>query len=332
MSEPMQVPPSVKAPTSPQVNLIPAEVAKRREQGRSRLMVLFALVIFVGVLFGAVVWADASASAAESALASEQAKADKLNAKIAEYAIVPQVKAELQNATNARTYAGVFDTPWLSIWDQLLQALPASARLDNASWGSTSPAGVAAQSTSPFASDTIGMVTFAGSSLEYVDAADVVDAINSIYGFTDASISTTQREDTDGFVYYTFTGEFRFTAAILTFRFSDQWFERATFFDAVRDARLAIVDAQQALDDANRELKAIPEADAARRAAQQKVVENAAQAVLDAINQLNLAQKALDEYDAQVIQDRNDRIEATKNDAAEESPQPSPSPSPKGGK
>jgi len=80
----------------------------------------------------------------------------------------------------------------------------------------------------PLAQPDIGSVTIKGQMLKYVTAADLEEAFESVPGIERTSITTVQREESDGRAYYTYEGTARLTALAFSARFSAAWIEQDT--------------------------------------------------------------------------------------------------------
>jgi len=315
------VPASVKAPTAPQVNLIPPEVESRRAKGRSRALIIVAFAMFIVLLVALVGFVELQAKAAEDELALENARTQELNAQIAQYDHVPVIQAELLNAKNARLYLGGTEILLSELVTEITRAMPESVSFEGLLWSPTTPFGIAGQQTGPFSAPDVGVLSFSGRSLEYPDIADLEEALNSVPGLARATITGGTRQVEIG-TSYSFNGTVRITAIALSGRFSDAWNEREGYRVAVIEASAELELAAIALVTAQADVAAAIDLDLG--------VSEAQAALGEAETALAAAAQSLEDAEAALVA----FTEAKAAEAAAAladvgaSPEPEPSPSP----
>ncbi|WP_062306212.1 PilN domain-containing protein [Demequina subtropica] len=214
------VPESVKAPQAPQVNLLPPEIEARRTQGRAKGLLAFALLALAVVLGAAWFWFHSERVAAEDALAAEEARTPELQAELASYDYINGVAADYKNALLARAWAGATDVEWAAQVDALMEVFPKGVALTSMQVTPATPYGAVADDGTVFAQSDMGAITFAGSSSEPVDVADLIEQIDGLPGFTGTWIDTETIASVEGQndPYYEYSGSVRVTYNVLSNR------------------------------------------------------------------------------------------------------------------
>ncbi len=224
------VPASIKAPRFPQVNLVPPEIAIKRAKGRQRAGAIALLVVFVVALAGAGVYVNMLSVAVDEDLAASQQRNTELQTELARYSDVPRVRAALNNALDARAYAGATDMNYLEMTNRLLAALPEDAVLDVVSYNRVNLTNNPAQDTGPFGRADIGSVSISGWSTSPIPTADLADAFELVVGLERVRVNVPVRAVEEGVlessgggsdaVVYNFELTARLTVEALSGRFA----------------------------------------------------------------------------------------------------------------
>lgn len=217
------VPAAIKAAYSPQVNLIPPEVASRRARSRARALIVLSLMLVVMALAGWVYLTQLRLEAEEARLAEESRVTNDLQVQIEALNEVPRVEAELNNVREARLYAGGTEVHWSELFDDIRLVTPETTSLTSLSWDLPGMFGAVAPNDFVFGTPDIGSVSFAGESLEYIDAAELTRALDTVPWLKETRIVTNVVQEGDRGTYYVFSGTSRVTIDALTNRFSDEW-------------------------------------------------------------------------------------------------------------
>ena len=190
-----EIPAQFRPGGKPQVNLLPPEVDAKRQRTRQRSAAVGFLVVFLVLIAGAYlfVW-SMERSAAASAAAEAQQTAD-LQAKIAEYAIVDVVKAQLVNAESARQSAAAVEVFWPLMIASLRAGMPAEAIVDSYKFTMPPYNETPPTASSLFGRAPIGVVSFKVHVTQPVVAAAIEDQLNTIPFFERARVVTIRPGD-----------------------------------------------------------------------------------------------------------------------------------------
>ncbi|WNM28673.1 hypothetical protein RN607_06615 [Demequina capsici] len=225
------VPASVKAPTLPQVNLIPPEVGQRRERARAMRAAIALVIGFLLLLAAGAVGLNMLKASAESDLADAQQKQSDLNTQIAQYQYVADLKTELNDVTQARQFVGATDVVRAKVLGDLMGAMPEGSYLTDAVFGLTTFDSAAGASTDAFARADVGQITFTAITPDLVTANDIQLGLSGYPAFSQVRVTeatnlavegaAVEGEPTTG---YRITGTIRVTYDVYSERFSDAWF------------------------------------------------------------------------------------------------------------
>jgi hypothetical protein len=230
-----EIPSSIKAPSEPQVNLLPPEVEARRARGRQRSAVFFVFVLFLAALGFGVYWAGSQEAAAKDDLQAAQDRGAELAAQIAQYDYVVAMQLELLNAENAKTYVGSTEIDYVTLINGMIEALPDGTTFDQLTWtvmsvDSTDPLVTVLD---PFTVPDLGSLVIRGGLPFYVTAADLEEALNGVTGLERTRITMIQsQEDSEGGEHFLFEGTARVNALALSGRFSSAWNENHAMVQA----------------------------------------------------------------------------------------------------
>jgi Tfp pilus assembly protein PilN len=218
------VPGTVKAPLAPQVNLLPPEIAERRNQGRARGLILLSLVAFLLLLGGAWFYAITVRQGAEQDLADEQARRPVLMAELAEYDYLNVLADDYENSLLARAWAGSTDIDWSSQLAQILGAVPADIRLTDLQVTQGTPVSPAGTDGTVFGTPDMGVITFVGRSSKPGLVPDLQDALDALPGFTGAWVEAValESEAESDTVFWQYTGSVRVTFQALSGRIESE--------------------------------------------------------------------------------------------------------------
>lgn len=214
------VPVTLGAPQSPQVNLLPPEVAQRRSASRARALISFGFILFLVLLAGAWFLLFTMRQAVEKDLAAEEERTVQLQAQLAEYGYIPLLEAQIDNARKARAWAGVTDVYWADQLGAFFNAVPNTVRFTSISVSAATPAAPSANDGTVFGVDDLGSLSFSGSSTTPIRPADLEDAIDAVSGFSSTRIAgvSISRSDSGTTAFWTFNGTTRISDTSLSGR------------------------------------------------------------------------------------------------------------------
>lgn len=206
----------------PRVNLLPDEILAERRLRRTQMVLGAVTLAVVGALAGGYVVSAAAVQTAETALADEQARTDDLNAQAAEFADVPLVLGQVQQAQDARSAAMAQDVLWFSELNQLANSYPANVWLRDMTVTLTTTTGTVTAAPDPAAATTptgLGTLMFNGTGLAHSDASAFLDVLESTPGYSYPYLTVSERVELDGSVVVDFTATVNVTDAVLSHRF-----------------------------------------------------------------------------------------------------------------
>jgi Tfp pilus assembly protein PilN len=179
----------------PKVNLLPIEILESRRFRRTQLM-LAGVVVLVALLAGAGTYlAQRSVADANDDLIASQARVTQLQTEQAKFATVPQVIAEVDAATAARTSAMGSDVLWYRYLSDVDGALPAGVTLSAVTFVVNTNATAAGALANPLSSAGVGAITMSGSAGQYDQVATWLEAITKITGFSSPMLSSAAKDD-----------------------------------------------------------------------------------------------------------------------------------------
>ena len=189
----------------PQVNLLPPEVRAARGLKVIRRWLMVGLVVVALALAGVYVLTLTARGAAEAERAEAQEDTVALQAEQERYAEVPLVLAALTEAELARLIGMSTEVEWSPYFDAITAVLPPGVSLETIAMSGATPVMLPAPPASPLMSPSVGQLQFTGRSLTVPDTAAWMNALESIPGFSDAWVTTTQLTDEAGDVFYSVT-------------------------------------------------------------------------------------------------------------------------------
>jgi len=207
----------------PQVNLLPLEIVEKRRF--RQIQIGLAAAVLAAVVLGALglLWAQRDVSNANNELSAAQSSVTALQAQQARFSAVPQVIAEVDAATAARTLAMGNDVLWYRYLNDLDGAQPAGVGLTGLQITLYTTA--ATSSGNPLASAGIGTVTINGFAGQYSEVSAWMDATNKIVGLSSSSLATAvNAAETPDTTAVTFTSG----AVIDTDALSDRYSQKAS--------------------------------------------------------------------------------------------------------
>ena len=212
------VPSNIGASRIAQVNLLPPEVAQRKAQGRLRVLLVFILLVFVALLVVAWVFAFGFRLAAEADLAAQQELTTQKQSELATYNYIPALEDQLQNSRDARGWAGVSDMKWSDHLTAISQAMPAGITFETMTVAPVSPIAPLSQGDLVFGGLDLGSISFQGDSEFPITAADLIDALEALPGFTQVKVDTVEIVNEEGKTFWSFAGSARLTTELLSGR------------------------------------------------------------------------------------------------------------------
>jgi len=214
------VPPSVGAPKSPQVNLLPPEIAARQSQGRIKALIVFMFLLFLAGIAALWFFVFGLRVVAEDNLAAEQERRLALQTELASYGYINDLAAQFENSIKAREWAGSTDIDWATHLNVLVRNVPDDITLTSLAMAQGSPLAAANGDGTAFANADMGSLVFTGRAATPDVTADLIEAFDSLPGFSDTWVDAKQiavgtDEDT---VYWEYTGATRITYTALSGR------------------------------------------------------------------------------------------------------------------
>ncbi len=214
------VPAVINAPASPQVNLLPPEVAARRSQGRAKVLIAVIFAIFLGGIAVAYFLVLGLRTVAESDLADAEARRTELQTELASYGYINDLAATYDNSVAARAWAGSTDIDWATHLRALLGAVPEGITFTDVVIAQGTPIAPASGDGTAFAQADMGSLTFTGRSSDPSLTADLIEAIDALPGFSGTFVEAkaiASNEDTNT-VYWEYSGSTRITYTALSYR------------------------------------------------------------------------------------------------------------------
>lgn len=175
----------------PRVNLLPVEV---RESSRLRaLQAGFAggVLTATGVVAVLALAASASADAARTDLETAQAATTQVQAQVSELSYVRAVYSEVSTTQAAVDSARAMEIPWSRLLNDLSLSVPTGVWIESVS---VAPAAVTPGQTPA----NYGTVTYTGRGRTHADVAAWLEALAGLPGLTDATFTTSAKDQTDG--------------------------------------------------------------------------------------------------------------------------------------
>jgi type IV pilus assembly protein PilN len=185
---------TVRAGTSPRINLLPPEIIAEDRFRKVRAGLALAVVASVGVVSWLFVLASHDATQAKVDLDAAQAQKTVLDAQAAQYADVPTVGAQVDAAKAQLAAAMGQEVRWSFYLNDLSLRIPSGVWLTNMHAEASAPSAAApAAATGPLPTG-IGQLTFAGTAYNHNDVAAWLEALAKQKGF--ASPYFTSASDT----------------------------------------------------------------------------------------------------------------------------------------
>ncbi len=205
--------------TLPQVNLLPVEIAERRQlrvvQAGLGGGVALALALVVALYF----LAAASVSSAQGDLVSATAAHDSTQKQLDGYQNVGQTYALVDQAHTLLRTAGSSEVQWSHYLTDLSLRIPSTVWLSQVTVGpaaAAAPAGPAVVGAVP----AVATITFTGIALSHDDVALWLDSLAKEKGWSDPYFSTSVEQYIGSHQTYTFTSSVTVTAAALSGRYA----------------------------------------------------------------------------------------------------------------
>lgn len=214
------IPAQVGAPQSPQVNLLPADVEKRRSAGKARRAMLAIVVIFTLMLGGVWYYTTTLHQDAQARQEQEESRTVAKQAELATYSYLPELRAEVDNAVNARAAAGSVDILWADQLIALAGVMPSGTTFENLTISTTTPSAPYTSDGGVFSTPDFGSISFQGRSLTPLDPVALQESLDALPGFERTKIDAVQITDDPDIPdpYWVFSGATRITQYALSGR------------------------------------------------------------------------------------------------------------------
>ncbi len=207
----------------PQVNLLPPEIRAARGLQSIKKWLVIAILVVLALCALAWLWAQSVAAAAQGDLERAQQETARLTTEQAKYAEVPRVQNQLAEAARARQLGMATEVLWKPYMDAIAAVLPQTASIDTFGMTGATPMTAPELADNPLQALSVGQIAFGVRSTTVPDSAALVEALNSIPGFTDAFVSSVKVEsDEVSGVFYGVQATVRFTGDAYSGRFEPQ--------------------------------------------------------------------------------------------------------------
>lgn len=186
-----------------QVNLLPHEIIQARSLKTLKRLLGVIILGVIAILLVAFTGVTFLEKTAQDDLTEATKRTEALQAEEAKYAEVPLVINALNNAKSARALSFSTEVLWTPYLDAITAVMPAGVSINSFTMTGATPMASTPSIANPLQTPSVNTVTFSMRSLTLPDSADLMDALNGIYGFGDAWVSNaaiTAAED--GTVYY----------------------------------------------------------------------------------------------------------------------------------
>ncbi|QTE31488.1 fimbrial assembly protein [Pengzhenrongella sicca] len=209
------------APAYPQVNLLPPEIRAARTLRGVKRNLAISLVLVLAVCATGFGLSAMTASTAAAELATARDDTARLTAEQQTYAEVPQVLSSLGTAKAARQLAMSTEVLWKGYLDAITAVLPTDVRIESYQVTGATAMEAAPVPADPLQGQSVGQITFTGSTPSQPDTAAWLDALDSIPGFADAWFTgATLTASESGESSYAVSVTVQFTDAALANRFT----------------------------------------------------------------------------------------------------------------
>lgn len=216
----------LKAPSVPQVNLLPASIADAKEAGKLKRWCGLALVLALVIVGGFYFLATQEEADARDRLDAARDETTALTRERNRLSYVPTVYNFLDRIDIA-TRTGMFSEVLLQQYlDAFATVLPEDASFTNISYV-VNPENLIPSGAPSLIEPHVAVITFDTRSATVPDTAAWLTGLNSIHGLSNASLNTTTITEDDGSVYYETAVTVYATYDALSLRFEE--------VDVVRD-------------------------------------------------------------------------------------------------
>ncbi len=203
----------------PQVNLLPPEVKAARGLVNIKRWLGLSLVFVLALAVLAYGFSFLENQRTQGELADAQQENARLMQEQAEYAEVPQVLSELKRSESARTLGMGADVLWKPYIDAIAAVLPAGVSIDNFTVTQSTPFSAGQTVADPLIEPGLGSIVFTVRTSTLPDDAAWLDALNSIPGLGDATMTSAALMQTEGEPYYGVTTSVQILESALSGRF-----------------------------------------------------------------------------------------------------------------
>lgn len=214
------------APAWPQVNLLPPEIRASRSLRAVKRILGLALLGVIGLAVVLHVVVAFRLSTAQDELAAAQEETQQLLAEQREYAEVPQVLGQLDQAVTARLLGTSTEILLGGYLPALWATAPAGCEFQDVALTGATPTVLAPVPPNPLVrAGTVATVTFTARSLVLPDTAAWIERLEQVENFQDAYVTAAMRtEGTQdswaGVLYYEVTGTVEVSVEALANRFA----------------------------------------------------------------------------------------------------------------
>ena len=206
-----------------QVNLLPNEIVQARSLKNLKKLLGVALLGVVAILLAAVAGVTVMEKSAQGDLNQATERTEELRAEEAKYAEVPVVINALDTIKSARALGFSTEVLWKPHLDAITAVMPAGVSISSFSLTGSTPMAAEPTIANPLQTPSVNTITFVMRSLTLPDSADLMVALDSIYGFGDAWVSNAAvAQAEDGTVYYDIAASVQVRSSAYANRFTGE--------------------------------------------------------------------------------------------------------------
>lgn len=215
------------APRLPQVDLLPPEVRSGREFAAFKRWVMIGLVCVVLITVAVFAWATMVQAEAEAHLAETQDHAAALSKEKASYSEVTRVLKSISDITEAREHGLSTEVSWTPYVDAIAAVLPKNVEISTFQVEQSTPEEPVLLAAEQLSHSGVGRMLVIANSPTLPVASEWLEALESIPGFTDATLQSSTITDVDGNTFYEVTSTVQVDERALANRFVEAPDEQA---------------------------------------------------------------------------------------------------------
>lgn len=193
------------APLLPQVDLLPSEIRAGRGFARTKRVLAGVVALSLLGAGGLYLFVQDRNTTADEHLATAQDTAAKLSREKAQYAEATAVLSAIDQTATARALGMATEISWRPYLDAITAVLPEDVTITMFEVVNGSPVTPIIAGVDPLSPAGVGSVVFVAHSPSLPKAADWLDALESIPGFSDATLQESRVDALDADPFYEVT-------------------------------------------------------------------------------------------------------------------------------